>query len=86
MRGDKNSPHMWQLRHNLLERQLAGLTLAVRTRAASLQVLASTLQHHCVKLIQQLVEFDKHLATVECRCARRFQMFKLGEPPAEGFD
>jgi len=50
-------------------RQLAGLTLAVRTRAASLQVLASTLQHHCVKLIQQLVEFDKHLATVECRCA-----------------
>jgi len=67
-------------------RQLAGLTLAVSTRAASLQVLASTLQHHCVKLIQQLVEFDKHLAAVECRCARRFQMFKLGEPPAEGFD
>ena len=56
------------------------------TPAASLQVLASTLQHHRVKLIQQLVEFYKHLAGVGCRFAHRFQMFKLGEPPAKGFD
>ncbi len=56
------------------------------TPAASLQVLASTLEHHRVKLIQQLVEFDKHLAAVGCRCARRFQTFKLSEPPAKGFD
>ena len=46
--------------------------LAVSTRSASLQVLASTLQHHRVKLIQQLVEFDKHLAAVGCRRTRRF--------------
>jgi hypothetical protein len=43
------------------------------TPAASLQGLASTLQHHRVKLIQQLIEFDKHLAAVSrCRRTRRF--------------
>jgi hypothetical protein len=41
------------------------------TLAASLQVLASTLQHHRVKLIQQLVEFYKHLAGVGCRSSVR---------------
>ena len=43
------------------------------TPAASLQGLASTPQHHRVKLIQQLIEFDKHLAAVSrCRRTRRF--------------
>jgi hypothetical protein len=70
---------VWQTRHNFSELPFGGLMLAVSTLPASLQGLASALQHHRIKLIQQLVEFYKHLAGVGCRCARCFQMFKLGE-------
>ena len=48
--------------------------------------LAGTLQQHRVKLIQQLVEIDKHLASVRCRRASRFQVFKLRNLLAKNFD